>query len=45
MNAPLMVTYGNGLWTCPADRWNISSTTGSVGIPVGARFNVMVVKP
>ena len=45
VNAPLMVTYGGGLWTCPADRWNISSTSGSVGIPVGARFNVMVVKP
>jgi hypothetical protein len=45
MNAPLMVTYGNGLWTCPADRWNISSTTGAAGIPVGARFNVLIVKP
>ena len=45
-NAPLMVNYG-APWSpsCPADRWSISSVSGSVPLNVGARFHVMVVKP
>jgi hypothetical protein len=46
-NAPLMLTYGNGLLgpDCPADRWNISSVSLSEEMYVGGRYHVMVVKP